>query len=109
NSDRPYLPATAAISPSRLAWRSRRASGSIIMAPTIGGASAADKELVATPDLRKPANRRIARAMSGRIPVILNPAARSTQAAAREQAIRALTPEPELVLTGAPGEAAKLA
>ncbi len=79
------------------------------MVPTIGGASAADKELVATPDLRKAANRRIARAMSGRIPVILNPAARSTQAAAREQAIRALTPEPELVLTGAPGEAAKLA
>jgi len=47
--------------------------------------------------------------MSGRIPVILNPAARSTQAAAREQAIRALSPEPELVLTGAPGQAANLA
>lgn len=47
--------------------------------------------------------------MSERIPVILNPAARSTQAAAREQAIRALTPAPELILTSRPGEAAQLA
>ncbi len=43
------------------------------------------------------------------IPVILNPAARSTQAAAREKALRALTPEPELILTTAPGEASMLA
>ncbi|SKA80738.1 lipid kinase, YegS/Rv2252/BmrU family [Prosthecobacter debontii] len=47
--------------------------------------------------------------MPARIPVILNPAARSTQAAAREQAIRALTPEPELVLTAGPGQATELA
>lgn len=47
--------------------------------------------------------------MSARIPVILNPAAKSTQAAAREQAIRALTPEPELVLTTGPGEATEIA
>ena len=75
----------------------------------IGAAGASDKEHVATPDLRSPPNRRIARAMNGRIPVILNPAARSTQAAAREAAIRALTPAPELVLTNAPGEASQLA
>lgn len=47
--------------------------------------------------------------MSERIPVILNPAARSTQAAAREKAIRALTPEPELILTTAPGQATEIA
>ncbi|MCW0219010.1 MAG: diacylglycerol kinase family lipid kinase [Prosthecobacter sp.] len=47
--------------------------------------------------------------MLARIPVILNPAARSTQAAAREKALRALTPEPELVLTGGPGEASEIA
>lgn len=49
------------------------------------------------------------RSMNGRIPVILNPAARSTQAAAREQAIRSLQPEPELFLTSAPGQAAEIA
>ena len=47
--------------------------------------------------------------MSERIPVILNPAARSTQAAAREKVIRALTPEPEMCLTTAPGEATEIA
>lgn len=47
--------------------------------------------------------------MSERIPVILNPAARSTQAAARESALRALSPEPELILTTAPGEAQGIA
>lgn len=47
--------------------------------------------------------------MSARIPVILNPAAKSTQAAAREQAIRALTPDPELVLTTGPGQATEIA
>jgi diacylglycerol kinase (ATP) len=47
--------------------------------------------------------------MSRRIPVILNPAARSTHAATREQIVRSLSPEPELVLTHAPGEAAVLA
>jgi diacylglycerol kinase (ATP) len=47
--------------------------------------------------------------MSDRIPVILNPAARSTQAAAREMAIRALSPEPELIMTKAPGEATAIA
>lgn len=47
--------------------------------------------------------------MPDRIPVILNPAARSTQAAAREASIRALTPEPELILTTAPGEARTIA
>ena len=47
--------------------------------------------------------------MSDRIPVILNPAARSTQAAAREVAIRALSPEPELIMTTAPGEATAIA
>ncbi|MCA1963027.1 MAG: diacylglycerol kinase family lipid kinase [Prosthecobacter sp.] len=47
--------------------------------------------------------------MSERIPVILNPAARSTQAAAREQAILALSPAPELILTTAPGEATEIA
>ncbi|MBB5038690.1 diacylglycerol/lipid kinase family protein [Prosthecobacter dejongeii] len=47
--------------------------------------------------------------MPERIPVILNPAARSTQAAAREKAIRALTPAPELILTEGPGQATELA
>ncbi|GEP45546.1 diacylglycerol/lipid kinase family protein [Brevifollis gellanilyticus] len=47
--------------------------------------------------------------MPDRIPVILNPAARSTQAAAREASLRALTPSPELVLTTAPGEAREIA
>jgi diacylglycerol kinase (ATP) len=47
--------------------------------------------------------------MSESIPVILNPAARSTQAAAREKAIRALKPEPELILTTGPGEATEIA
>jgi YegS/Rv2252/BmrU family lipid kinase len=47
--------------------------------------------------------------MSARIPVILNPAAKSTQAAAREKVIRALSPEPELILTKAPGEATQIA
>jgi len=47
--------------------------------------------------------------MPARIPVILNPAARSTQAAAREQALRLLSPEPELVLTSGPGEATEIA
>ncbi|MES2735656.1 MAG: diacylglycerol kinase family protein [Verrucomicrobiota bacterium] len=47
--------------------------------------------------------------MPERIPVILNPAARSTQAAAREKAIRALTPAPELILTEGPGQATDLA
>jgi diacylglycerol kinase (ATP) len=47
--------------------------------------------------------------MSARIPVILNPAANSTQAAARENALRALLPAPELILTKAPGEATEIA
>ncbi len=47
--------------------------------------------------------------MSARIPVILNPAAKSTQAAARESLLRSLSPEPELILTTAPGEAAQIA
>lgn len=47
--------------------------------------------------------------MPERIPVILNPAARSTQAAARENAIRSLSPAPELVLTSGPGQATELA
>lgn len=46
---------------------------------------------------------------SEKIPVILNPAARSTQAAAREKVIRALSPEPELILTTSPGEATDIA
>lgn len=46
---------------------------------------------------------------SEKIPVILNPAARSTQAAAREKVIRALSPEPELILTNSPGEATEIA
>jgi diacylglycerol kinase (ATP) len=47
--------------------------------------------------------------MSAPIPVILNPAAKSTQAAARETMIRALSPAPELILTTAPGEATAIA
>ncbi len=47
--------------------------------------------------------------MSARIPVILNPAAKSTKAAARESVLRALSPEPEIILTRAPGEASKIA
>lgn len=47
--------------------------------------------------------------MSSRIPVILNPAAKSTQAAAREKVIQALSPMPELIITSAPGEATSLA
>ena len=47
--------------------------------------------------------------MSARIPVILNPAANSTQAATRENALRALLPAPELILTKAPGEATEIA
>lgn len=43
------------------------------------------------------------------IPIILNPAARSTQAAAREKAIRALSPAPEVVITSGPGEATTIA
>ncbi len=44
-----------------------------------------------------------------KIPVILNPAAKSTQAALREKALRALTPEPELIVTTSPGEATGIA
>lgn len=47
--------------------------------------------------------------MTDPIPVILNPAARSTQAAAREKAIRALSPSPELILTEFPGQAREIA
>lgn len=47
--------------------------------------------------------------MSAPIPVILNPAAKSTQAAAREKVICALSPAPELILTTAPGEATVIA
>ncbi|MEN3943423.1 diacylglycerol kinase family protein [Prosthecobacter sp. SYSU 5D2] len=47
--------------------------------------------------------------MPARIPVILNPAARSTHAAAREKVLRALTPEPELVVTESPGQATEIA
>jgi diacylglycerol kinase (ATP) len=43
------------------------------------------------------------------IPVILNPAARSTKAAALENALRRLSPEPELHLTSGPGDAALIA
>ncbi len=43
------------------------------------------------------------------IPVILNPAARSTKAAALENALRRLSPEPELHLTSGPGDAAIIA
>lgn len=43
------------------------------------------------------------------IPVILNPAARSTQAANREDLLRALSPAPELHLTGGPAEATEIA
>jgi len=47
--------------------------------------------------------------MLARIPIILNPAAKSTQAAARESTLRKLSPEPELFLTSAPGEATEIA
>ncbi len=47
--------------------------------------------------------------MSAPIPVILNPAAKSTQASNREKVIRALSPAPELILTSAPGEATEIA
>lgn len=43
------------------------------------------------------------------IPIILNPAARSTKAAALEHALRALSPAPELHLTSAPGDASAIA
>ncbi len=43
------------------------------------------------------------------IPVILNPAARSTKAAALENALRQLSPAPELHLTTGPGDAAVIA
>jgi diacylglycerol kinase (ATP) len=43
------------------------------------------------------------------IPVILNPAARSTKAAALEHALRKLSPEPELHLTKGPADAAVIA
>ena len=43
------------------------------------------------------------------IPIILNPAARSTKAAALENALRALSPAPELHLTSAPGDASTIA
>ncbi|MDP1590715.1 MAG: diacylglycerol kinase family lipid kinase [Prosthecobacter sp.] len=43
------------------------------------------------------------------IPVILNPAARSTKAAALEHALRRLSPEPELHLTTGPGDAGIIA
>jgi diacylglycerol kinase (ATP) len=47
--------------------------------------------------------------MADTIPVILNPAARSTQAARRVAAIRALNPAPEVHLTTSQGSAEKLA
>ncbi|MCX6854455.1 MAG: diacylglycerol kinase family lipid kinase [Verrucomicrobia bacterium] len=47
--------------------------------------------------------------MQAPIPVILNPAAKSTQAAARENVLRALSPAPEIILTKAPGEATEIA
>lgn len=43
------------------------------------------------------------------IPVILNPAARSAKAAALGQALRSLSPEPELHLTKGPGDATAIA
>jgi YegS/Rv2252/BmrU family lipid kinase len=43
------------------------------------------------------------------IPIILNPAARSTKAAALEHALRELAPAPELHLTSAPGDATLIA
>ena len=43
------------------------------------------------------------------IPVILNPAARSTKAASLEQALRMLSPKPELHLTTGPNDAAIIA
>ena len=43
------------------------------------------------------------------IPVILNPAARSTKAASLEHALRRLSPEPELHLTKGPADATAIA
>lgn len=43
------------------------------------------------------------------VPIIMNPAARSTKAAALEQSIRTLAPAPEVHLTTAPGDAAVIA
>lgn len=43
------------------------------------------------------------------IPVILNPAARSTKAAALETTIRSLSPAPEVHMTSGPGDAAVIA
>ncbi|MCB1275167.1 diacylglycerol kinase family protein [Prosthecobacter sp.] len=43
------------------------------------------------------------------IPVILNPAARSTKAASLEQVLRSLSPAPELHLTTGPGDATAIA
>ncbi|MBL9130313.1 MAG: diacylglycerol kinase family lipid kinase [Verrucomicrobiaceae bacterium] len=43
------------------------------------------------------------------IPVIMNPAARSTKAAALENVIRRLSPEPDLHFTKAPGDASVIA
>ena len=43
------------------------------------------------------------------IPVILNPAARSTQAAKREEMIRSLQPAPEVHMTSGPAEATAMA
>jgi YegS/Rv2252/BmrU family lipid kinase len=47
--------------------------------------------------------------MAESIPIILNPAAKSTQAAAREKAIRALSPAPEVFMTSGPGKATVIA
>lgn len=47
--------------------------------------------------------------MADRIPVILNPAARSTRASRRMAALQALNPPPELHLTRHPGDAERLA
>ena len=43
------------------------------------------------------------------IPVIMNPAARSTKAASLETVVRGLSPEPEVHLTTAPGDAGMIA
>jgi diacylglycerol kinase (ATP) len=47
--------------------------------------------------------------MPAPIPVILNPAARSAHAAARESALRSLSPAPELFITTGPGGATAIA
>ncbi len=49
------------------------------------------------------------RCMAERIPVIFNPAARSTRAARQRAALESLEPAPELLLTRQPGDAEKLA